>query len=441
MFSNKDLKRLILPLFLEQLLVILVGLADTFVISFAGEAAVSGVSLVNSFNTIFIFLFTALSSGGAVIVSQYIGRKKKDMAGESASQLLMVSVLFSLGIMILILLIGYPLMQLLFGKVEKDVMDACMVYLQISAYSYPALAIYNAGAALFRSIGKTSTTMYIAVASNLINIIGNIIGVFVLNAGVAGVAYPSLVARTFSAVVVTVLCFQKTNTVYYKKQWIFHFNTMLLKKILRIAIPNGVEQGIFQFVKVALSSVVALFGTSQIAANGIAQSIWSLAALVCVTMGPVFITVIGQCMGSLDIEQAEFYFRKLLKITILISIIWNAVIFALTPLVMQFYDVTGETKRLVVILVLIHNIFNCIAFPFADPLGKGMRAAGDIKFTMFVSLVTTIGARLLFSLLFAIVMDMGVIGIAYAMCLDWCIRAVIFYIRFRSGKWKQFQLI
>lgn len=441
MFSNKDLKRLILPLFLEQLLVILVGLADTFVISFAGEAAVSGVSLVNSFNTIFIFLFTALSSGGAVIVSQYIGRKKKDMAGKSASQLLMVSVLFSLGIMILILLIGYPLMQLLFGKVEKDVMNACMVYLQISAYSYPALAIYNAGAALFRSIGKTSTTMYIAVASNLINIIGNIIGVFVLNAGVAGVAYPSLVARTFSAVVVTVLCFQKTNTVYYKKQWIFHFNTMLLKKILRIAIPNGVEQGIFQFVKVALSSVVALFGTSQIAANGIAQSIWSLAALVCVTMGPVFITVIGQCMGSLDTEQAEFYFRKLLKITILISIIWNAVIFALTPLVMQLYDVTGETKRLVVILVLIHNIFNCIAFPFADPLGKGMRAAGDIKFTMFVSLVTTIGARLLFSLLFAIVMDMGVIGIAYAMCLDWCIRAVIFYIRFRSGKWKQFQLI
>lgn len=441
MFSNKDLKRLILPLFLEQLLVILVGLADTFVISFAGEAAVSGVSLVNSFNTIFIFLFTALSSGGAVIVSQYIGRKKKDMAGESASQLLMVSVLFSLGIMILILLIGYPLMQLLFGKVEKDVMNACMVYLQISAYSYPALAIYNAGAALFRSIGKTSTTMYIAVASNLINIIGNIIGVFVLNAGVAGVAYPSLVARTFSAVVVTVLCFQKTNTVYYKKQWIFHFNTMLLKKILRIAIPNGVEQGIFQFVKVALSSVVALFGTSQVAANGIAQSIWSLAALVCVTMGPVFITVIGQCMGSLDTEQAEFYFRKLLKITILISIIWNAVIFALTPLVMQLYDVTGETKRLVVILVLIHNIFNCIAFPFADPLGKGMRAAGDIKFTMFVSLVTTIGARLLFSLLFAIVMDMGVIGIAYAMCLDWCIRAVIFYIRFRSGKWKQFQLI
>lgn len=441
MFSNRDLRRLIVPLFLEQLLVILVGLADTFVISYAGEAAVSGVSLVNSFNTIFIFLFTALASGGAVIVSQYIGGEKMEMAGESASQLLMVSSLFSGVIMAVILLSGCPLMGLLFGKVESDVMDACMIYLRISAYSYPALAIYNVGAALFRSIGKTSTTMYIAIFSNVINVVGNIIGVFALHAGVAGVAVPSLIARTFSAVVVTILCFRKGNGVYYKKRWICHYNAGLLKRILGIAVPNGVEQGIFQFVKVALSSVVALFGTSQIAANGIAQSIWSLAALVCVTMGPVFITVIGQCMGSRDTEQAEYYFRKLLKITLLISVVWNVLVFALTPLVMQFYDVSEETKKLTIILVLIHNIFNCIAFPFADPLGKGMRAAGDVRFTMVISLATTIGVRLIFSLLFAIVMDMGVIGIAWAMCLDWCSRAVIFYIRFRKGKWKQFQLI
>lgn len=441
MFSNRDLRRLIVPLFLEQLLVILVGLADTFVISYAGEAAVSGVSLVNSFNTIFIFLFTALASGGAVIVSQYIGGEKMEMAGESASQLLMVSTLFSGVVMAVILLSGCPLMGLLFGKVESDVMDACMIYLRISAYSYPALAIYNAEAALFRSIGKTSTTMYIAIFSNVINVVGNIIGVFALHAGVAGVAVPSLIARTFSAVVVTILCFRKGNGVYYKKRWICHYNAGLLKRILGIAVPNGVEQGIFQFVKVALSSVVALFGTSQIAANGIAQSIWSLAALVCVTMGPVFITVIGQCMGSRDTEQAEYYFRKLLKITLLISVVWNVLVFALTPLVMQFYDVSEETKKLTIILVLIHNIFNCIAFPFADPLGKGMRAAGDVRFTMAISLATTIGVRLIFSLLFAIVMDMGVIGIAWAMCLDWCSRAVFFYIRFRKGKWKQFQLI
>lgn len=440
-FTNKDLKKLIVPLFLEQLLVILVGLADTFVISFVSEAAVSGVSLVNSFNTIFIYLFTALAAGGAVIVSQYIGGKKVESAGESASQLLMISFLFSTVMATAVLVFGYSLMKLLFGRVEKDVMDACLVYLRISAFSYPALAIYNAGAALYRSIGKTSITMYIAVISNIINVIGNVVCVFIFHMGVAGVAIPSLVARVFSAVAVTVLCLRKENGVYYRRQWVFRWNRGLLKRILGIAVPNGIEQGIFQFVKVALSSVVALFGTYQIAANGIAQSIWSLAALVCVTMGPVFITVIGQCMGSGDTVQAEYYFRKLMKITLLISVFWNVFVFALTPVVMQFYDVAEETRRLTIVLVLIHNIFNCIAFPFADPLGKGLRAAGDVRFTTAVSVATTMGARLVFSILFGITLDMGVIGIAGAMCFDWCIRALIFYIRFKAGKWKQFRLI
>ncbi len=192
---------------------------------------------------------------------------------------------------------------------------------------------------------------------------------------------------------------------------------------------------------VALSSIVALFGTYQIAANGIAQSIWSLAALVCVTMGPVFITVIGQCMGAGDAEQAEYYFQKLLKATLLFSIVWNTAVFAVMPVIMPFFDVAPQTRSLTVWLVLIHNVFNCIAFPFADPLGKGLRAAGDVKFTAVWSLVTTIGVRLLASALLAILFNMGVIGIALAMSLDWCVRAVVFYIRFKSGKWKNHQLI
>lgn len=441
LFSNKDLKQFIIPLFFEQFLTILVGLADTFVISFVGEAAVSGVSLVNSFNTIFIYLFTALASGGAVIVSQYIGSEKYKQANKSASQLFMISVVFSIIITIFSLVFNRSLMRLIFGKVEEDVMIACVTYLRISAYSYPALAIYNAGAALYRSIGKTNTTMYISVISNIINVIGNILGVFVLHAGVSGVAYPSLIARIFSAVAITMLCFHVENKVYYIKKYIFCWDTKLLKCILGIAVPNGIEQGLFQFVKVALSSVVALFGTYQIAANGIAQSIWSLAALVCVTMGPVFITVIGQCMGAKQIQMAENYFKKLMKITIMFSVIWNVLIFLITPVMMYFYTIENETKRIVIILVLIHNVFNTIAFPFADSLGKGLRAAGDVKFTMTISIITTVGVRLLFSILFGIILGWGVIGIACAMCLDWCSRAVLFYIRFKKGKWKNFELI
>lgn len=264
LFSNKALKDMIVPLCLEQLLVMLVGLADTLVVSYSGETAVSGVSLVNQFNTIFIYLFTALASGGAVVISQYIGRKETDAAGESASQLLLFSVIFSAVVSALVLIGNEKMLRLMFGRVEEDVMQACVIYLCISAYSYPALADYNAGASLFRSLGKTNVTMYLSVASNIINVIGNLIGVFVLHAGVAGVAWPSLVARTFSAVVITVLCFQRKNHAFYTGKWIFQWNGALMRHILRIAIPNGMENGVFQMVKVALSSIAALFGTFSV---------------------------------------------------------------------------------------------------------------------------------------------------------------------------------
>ena len=416
MFSNKQLKDMILPLLMEQFLLMLVGLADTMVVSYAGEAAVSGVSLVNSFNTIFINLFTALASGGAVVVSQYIGRRDMKMASESSSQLLMVATVFAVVISIPVLIWKVPLLKGLFGKVEPDVMEACKTYLRISVYSFPALGIYNAGTALYRSIGKTSVTMKISIVSNLINVAGNLIGVFVFRAGVAGVAYPSLIARTFSAVVITLLCFREKE-VRYVGRWIF------------------------QFVKVALSSVVALFGTYQIAANGISQSIWRVAALISVTMGPVFLTVIGQCMGAGDIRQAEYYFRKLTKVTVCISVAWNTLIFLITPLLIKIFAVSRQTGQMILYLVLIHNIANAVVFPFADPLGKGLRAAGDAMFTMGISLFTTIGVRLILSILLGIVLDLGVIGIALAMCLDWTVRGVIFWIRFRQGKWKTYRVI
>lgn len=441
MFSNQDLKRLIVPLFLEQLLVALVGIADVFVVGFVGEAAVSGVSLVNAFNTIFINLFTALAAGGAVVISQYIGRRENERAGAAATQLLTASALFSVAISVVILSANSALMRLMFGQVEEEVMQACVTYLRISAYSYPALAVYSAGAALYRSFGKTSTTMYISIVANIINVVGNCIGVFALHAGVAGVAWPSLISRYFSAVVITVLCFSGKNPVRYIKGWIFRLDGALQRRILRIALPNGVESGVFQLVKVALSSVAALFGTYQIAANGVAQSLWSMAALVSVAMGPVFITVIGQCMGAGEVEQAGLYFTKLLRITLIFSAVWNGLIFAATPIFVSFSALAGETRRLTILLVLVHNIFNTVAFPFADPLGKGLRATGDVKFTTAVSLITTLGVRLILSVLFGVFMNLGVMGLAYAMCLDWTIRGAIFWRRFRRGKWRQLKVI
>lgn len=403
LFSDQELKKMIAPLFLEQLLVMFVGLADTLVISYAGESAVSGVSLVNQFNTIFIYLFTALASGGAVVNSQYIGRQDTDHAGESASQLLLFSFGFSVLLGAAVLLGNEAVLRLLFGKVEQPVMEACITYLRISAYSYPALAVYNAGA--------------------------------------AGVAWPSFIARVFSAAVITFLCFRKKNGVVYRGRWIFGWNGSLMRSILNVAIPNGVENGVFQLVKVALSSIAALFGTYQIAANGVAQSIWSLAALAGVAMGPVFITVIGQCMGTGNTEAAEYYFKKLTKLTLLISAAWNFFVLILTPVFLQFYSLPPETKELVVWLVLIHNVFNAVFYPYSGALSNGLRAAGDVKFTMYVSVISTVAVRLLLSYLLGITLQMGVAGIALAMVCDWMVRAVLFIWREKTGKWKTFRVI
>lgn len=441
MFTNRQLFNMILPLFAEQLLVLLVGLADTVIISFCSEAAVSGVSLVNSFNTIFIYLFTALASGGAVVVSQYLGQRNADKASESISQLLSVSILFSVGSALLCLLFQKQMLTMLFGQVEPDVMEACQTYLWISALSYPALAVYNTGAALYRSIGKTSVTMNLSIASNLINIIGDCIGVFVLKAGVAGVAWPSLISRYFSAVVITCLCFRDHEGVKYCPSDVFAWKWDLQKTILGIAVPNGVESGIFQLVKVALSSMAAMFGTYQIAANGIAQSIWSIAALVGLSMGPVYITVIGKCMGAGQIDQAQLYFKKLTRITVLAGIAWNLLILAILPVILSFYSISEQTRQLVWILVLIHNIFNPFTCSFADPLGKGLRAAGDIKYATIVSIFCSTVVRLGFSLLLAVYLGYGVIGIAMAMVISWSVQGLLMWIRVKQGVWKGMRVL
>lgn len=441
LFSNKDIKNLVVPLFWEQLFVMLVGLSDTFMVSYAGETAVSGVSLVNMFNTIFIYLFTALASGGAVVVSQYIGSRNKEGVETAAGQLLMTSGIFSIVIAVFCIVCKDQLLMMLFGKVEPEVMEACVTYLVISAYSFPALAVYNTGAALYRSMGKASAIMYISVIANVINIAGNAVGIFVFHGGVAGVAWPSLLSRVFSAVVITVLCVQKKNEVSYRRQKVFHYDGQMIKRILKIAVPNGIENGLFQLIKVALSSITALFGTVQIAANGVAQSFWSMAALMGVAIGPAFITIIGQCMGAGEREEAEYYFRKLLKITFAASVIWNILVFAVTPFFLRFFALSEEGKHLVLLLVLIHNIFNAVLYPAAGALPNGLRAAGDVRYNMYVTILSTIFCRLVLSVVLGIWLNLGVIGIAFAMCADWAVRAMFFYRRYRSGKWKTFRII
>lgn len=440
-FSNQDLWRLILPILVEQLLALLVGIADTLMISYAGEAAVSGVSLVNQLNNVFIFIFGAVASGGAVVASQYIGKGDREDGVTAASQLLMITVLISLALSAVSIGLHTPILGLLFGEVEESVMEAAVTYLIISAFSFPMLAIYNSISGLFRSMSRTKTIMNVSIGMNIINVVGNAIGIFVLHAGVAGVAVPSLISRTFAAIVMFVLAFDQNHPLYIQVRRIFAWNGAMLRRILHIAIPNGIENGLFHISKVVLSSIVALFGTIQIAANGVAQSFWSMAALFSIAFGYAFVTVIGQCMGAGDIEAADYYIKKLLRITYMGSGLWNLLILVISPVMLMLYSLSDEAKNFVLILVLIHNVGNAVLCPVAFSLSNGLRAAGDIRYTMYASIFATVVCRVFFSVLFGIWMNLGVIGIALAMVMDWLIKAVLIWVRYRGRKWTTFRVI
>lgn len=441
LFTGAALKAMIVPLLIEQLLQMIVGLADTMMVSYAGEAVVAGVGLDTMVYTIFIYLFTAVSAGGAVVVSQYIGSKDRDNADLSASQIFHLSAVISIVCMVLMLFFGSALLQAMYPTTESATMEACKTYMWIVSLSFPANALYNAGAAIYRSMGKTRVTMWVSLLSNIINVVGNAIGIFVLKAGAKGVAWPTTISWYVAAIIMIVLCMKNKEGVTVRLKYMLTLNVSMAKRILGVAIPNSVENTLFQASKVILGMLVATFGTSQIAANTTGQTFWSLAACMGISMGTVFITVVGQCIGANDEEAAEWYIKKLTRLSLVLAIGWNIIVMVLTPVLLPLYDLSAETKHLILIIVAIHNLFSALVQPFSGPLSSGLRAAGDVKFTMWASIFATVVCRTILSFILAKWIGLGVIGIALAMVLDWCIKAALDVWRFRSGKWKNRRII
>ncbi len=441
LFSDRALMAMIVPLLIEQLLQLVVGIADTMMVSYAGEATVSGVSLDAMIYTIFIYLFTAIGTGSAVIVSQYIGRGDRGSANLAASQGFFIAGTASLICLALTLAFGNAMLAMLYAKVDGAVMSACQIYLRIVVLSFPANAIYNAGAALYRSMGRTRTTMYVSAAMNLLNVVGNAIGVFVLKAGAAGVAWPTTISWYFAAIVMTALCFNRKNDVFVRFRDMLALKRDMSGRILRVAVPNAAEQTLFQLAKVVLGSLVSTFGTSQIAANGIGQTLWSLAACMCTSMSPVFITVVGQCVGAGDADAAAWYMRKLTRLSLILSTLWNALVLLLVPAVLPLYAVTEETRHYIWVIVIIHNIFAALVQPLTMPMSSGLRAAGDVRYSLWSSILCTMVFRTALSFALGLWLNMGIVGITWAMVLSWCLKALLDMRRFRSDRWRNRQVI
>lgn len=441
MFSNTALKKLMVPLVIEQILIMAVGMADTMMISYAGEAAISGVGLVDMVNNLILTVLAAIAAGGAVIVSQYMGSKEYGKANYAASQLVTMTVIISTVIMVLCIGFHQFILQIFFGSVTKEVMKACVIYFLISAVSFPFLGIYNSTSAIFRSIEKTKITMYVSIIMNVINVVGNYIGVFIFKAGVIGVAIPTLISRMVAAAIMLYVSLDANNAVYIKRKDIFNWNTEMMKRILKIAIPNGIENGLFTLGRVLVTSIVALFGTTQIVANSVAGSIDQMAVVVVNAVNLGIVTVVGQCMGAKEYDQATYYTKKLMKISYGITGAIGVFVILVLPWLLNMYTLSPAAKKLTYVLIIMHNIMAFALHPTSFVLPNGLRAAGDVKYSMYVGIGSMLVFRLGTAILFGMVFDLGIIGVWIAMGADWLCRSVCFMIRFINGKWKQHKVI
>ena len=434
--SKKDLRKLIIPLILEQTLAITVGMADTMMISSAGEAAVSGVSLVDMFNNLIISVLAALATGGAVVTSQCIGAGRREEACRSARQLVFTEAAITIGISVLVLLFHRQILGLFFGQIEADVMQNAIIYLIISVFSFPLLAVYDSCAALYRSMGNAQITLKISLLMNVINVVGNTIGVYVLKLGVAGVAIPSLVSRGVAGVVLFTLLHNPDNLVFLTRGK-FKVDATIVKRILFIGIPSGIENGIFQLGRVLVVSIIAAFGTSQIAANGVANSLDSMGCIVGQAMSLAMITVIGRCVGAGEEGQVRYYTKKLLGETYFYTAVINSIILLLLPWILQIYGLGEETTRLSYILVMIHDGMAIFLWPASFVLPNMLRACNDVKYTMVVSIFSMITFRIGFSYLFGVHMGWMAVGVWAAMVIDWVFRVLCFVGRYLAGTWRK----
>lgn len=435
-FSNRALKRLIAPMIIEQFLAILVGMSDSIMVATVGEHAVSGVSLVDNIFVLLIYLFAALATGGAVVMGQYLGQNKHEKANRAVNQLILFTALFAICIMIGLYLARNLILHRVFGAIEANVMEASKTYLLIVSASIPFIALYNAGAAVFRTMGNSKVPMYLSMMMNAINVGGNAILIFGFGMGVAGAATSTLVSRVISAVAIIFLLCSPEHLLHLERPFSFKLDFGMLKKIAYIGIPNGLENGMFQLGKIMVLSMITGFGTAAIAANAVSNIIATFQVLPGMSVGMAVITVCSRCVGAGDYEAARYYTRKILKLVHILIIVFSVTTLVALPGIMHLYNLSDDAMTFTKQIIWYHGICCMLIWPEAFTLQNTLRAASDVKFCMILSIISMWVFRIAFSYIIGVRMGMGVLGVWIAMTIDWAVRAVLFIIRYRGKRWQ-----
>lgn len=441
LYTNRALLALFIPLLIEYTLEFLVGFADSIMVASLGEAAISGVSLVDFLVQLLIFSFSALGTGGAVVAGQYLGSKQIKNAQNSATQLVWFSTILSTVLMIIVIIFRQFLIGLLFGQIEVDVWANADVYLYIVALSIPFIAIYNAGAAIFRTTNDASLPMKILLVCDVLNIIGNAICIYYLGWDVRGVAIPTVISRALSAILILYFAADDNYKLHIKKTLKHRFDFNILSKVLRVGIPYGIENGLFQLGRVLVLSIVSTFGTMAIAANSVGYAIGIFSVLPGFAINLGLTAVISNCVGANDYEQARYYNKKCLIIVFISHIVINVLIFAVLPFVLGVYNLSAQTAAMTTEMVIWHGIFAIIIWPLSFTLPATFRGAGDSKSVMYISLAVMFTCRIALSYVIADWMGIGVFGTWIAMFIDWYVRAGIYIYRYFSNKWTEYRVV
>lgn len=441
LFTDKDLMRIFIPLIIEQMLASLIGLSDSIMAASIGESAVSAVSLVEMIMLLLISLFAALATGGTVIVGQYLGKKQENQAREASNQLVWFAGAAGLVIMIFIYIFKGFILDVLFGNITDEVYNYANTYLLIVGASIPFLALYNAGAAIFRTMGNSKLPMKIMLAMNILNIAGNVLFIYGFNIGIAGIAIPTLISRIGAAVCILIHVTNPKHVLHLNKTLKHKFNSLMIKQIMRIGVPYGLENGIFYFGRLLILSLVSTFGTAAIAANSVGSTITSLQALPGMAIGLGMSIVISRCVGAGDFTQARYYTKKILGIIFLAQIVSSVISLALFPSILSIYHFSAEAMQWTTEIVWSHAIVMILIWPFGNALPSVFRAAGDAKYPMVVSMITMFCCRIIFAYVLVYLLDMGMFATWIAIYCDWLIKGGLFIWRYVNGKWTKFQAI
>lgn len=434
-FSKRHLLNIVIPLIINQVLSVAIGMEDSIMVSSAGAAAISGVSLVDTVNVLLVYLFTSLAAGGSVVISQLLGRGEQQRANKAAGQLVLTVFSTAFLLTVAALFFRRPLLRLLFGSIEADVMHSAGAYFLYTALAYPFMGLFSSCEAIFHSMGSPRVSMIASAVMNIVNIGANAVFIFVLDWGVSGAALGTLLARASGAAVLVVLLHNRKNTLYVESLLRIRPDFSLIRSICRIGIPNGLENSMFQLGRVMTQSLIATFGTAQIAANAAALSITSLQYIPGSAIGTAMIIIVGRCIGAKQQGQAKKYSLRLLAIAYAAIIALSAVILLFRGPIVSSYNLTGESFDLACWLLVYHSICVCTIWPLAFTLPNSFRAASDVKYTMVLSVFSMWVFRIGLSYFLSGQFHLGIMSVWYAMAADWIFRAVVFTIHFFRGRW------